>query len=509
MRRGWVGTRVWTGMFVAAAVVGGLGVSAGAQDPGEPLKLNGPMQPSGDVQVVEVSADGRWVVYRADEEVPAAFGPIYVSQASGGPRVRLSERRVDSFAIDPTSSVVVYSERNARLIYAIDIDGTNRRVLAEDRGTVVDFTPDGASVLLRLGDESRLQPLDGSDPTVLLDGAEQPQLSDDGSMVVARLRRSGELVAQAAGGGEPVVLTAPRSGSTIDSFVVSDDGSLVAYRTDVGTGNELHAVPTSGGDPVRIDRDRPWRADIGSKLVVAEENSVVLFRSDQDAAFQLELYAGAADGSGLTRLNGPLIGGGDVKDWDLSPDGQTVVYVADQEVARRRELFAVPVEGGTATKLNTDLPDRGDVGPPSGNAFEISADSTTVVFLADQVTNNVHELWSVPISGGEPIKLNGPLPAGGDVKISNSLFGNGIELTPDGTVVYVADQDTNNVRELWAVDIGGGTPVKLNGPMTPKGDVLPRLAPWVIITPRAQVVYVADQDTNHRREVYLVDLPAS
>ena len=56
------------------------------------------------------------------------------------------------------------------------------------------------------------------------------------------------------------------------------------------------------------------------------------------------------------------------------------------------------------------------------------------------------------------VKLNGPLVLDGDV-----LFFN---VTSDSThVVYVADQDVDGVRELYSVPIGGGSPIKLNGPL--------------------------------------------
>ena len=45
------------------------------------------------------------------------------------------------------------------------------------------------------------------------------------------------------------------------------------------------------------------------------------------------------------------------------------------------------------------------------------------------------------------------------------------QVTPDGSVVYVADQDTDNVFELYSVPIGGGATTKLNGALTAGGEV--------------------------------------
>lgn len=490
---------------IAVLSVGGL-ASAAPGDPGEPIKLNGAMQPSGDVKFAQVSPDGRWVVYRADEEVPSALGALYSVPAAGGQRVRLSQRRVDFYAIDPTGSTVVYSERNAQRVYAIGIDGTNRRQLVDGRGPVVDFTSDGRSVLLQLGDDSVLVPVDGSGGAIVIPGARRPALSRDETMLVAVQRRAHQLVAQPVAGGDPAILTTDATAHrSIDAFIVSHDGSMVAYR--LGR-DELHVVSTAGGPSVRLDRERSWPSVIGPDLHFVDNGATVLFQSDQRVWGEHEIYAAPVDGSDLRSLTGPMVEGGRARDWQLSSDGLTVVYVADQDARRQRELYAVPVEGGPPVKLNGQLPLRGDVGPLSGDGFEISADSSTVIYRADQRTNNVNELWSVPIGGGTPIRLSGSMPPGGDVKLAPWIFGNGLEITADGTVVYVADQETNNVRELWSVPIGGGTSVKLNGPMTPKGDVLPPKAPVLLTTARGQVVYVADQDRNHRRELYIVDLPA-
>lgn len=40
---------------------------------------------------------------------------------------------------------------------------------------------------------------------------------------------------------------------------------------------------------------------------------------------------------------------------------------------------------------------------------QISGDSSRVVYFADQETNDVEEIFSVPLTGGTSVKLNGPL----------------------------------------------------------------------------------------------------
>lgn len=62
-------------------------------------------------------------------------------------------------------------------------------------------------------------------------------------------------------------------------------------------------------------------------------------------------------------------------------------------------------------RLNGPLVSGGDVRWPSG--FLVSDDGTRVVYRADQNTNDVWELFSTPIGGGTASRVNDALPSGG------------------------------------------------------------------------------------------------
>ena len=51
------------------------------------------------------------------------------------------------------------------------------------------------------------------------------------------------------------------------------------------------------------------------------------------------------------KLNGPVISGGNVSAFAISPDGNWVVYLADQESVGRFELYRVSIAGGVTIKL--------------------------------------------------------------------------------------------------------------------------------------------------------------
>jgi len=67
--------------------------------------------------------------------------------------------------------------------------------------------------------------------------------------------------------------------------------------------------------------------------------------------------------------------------------------------------------------------------------------------MADQDRDDVREFFAVPIGGGASRKLNEPLGGKRDVRR--------FELSPDGsTVAHIADQRVNNQRELFSVGTG-------------------------------------------------------
>ena len=165
------------------------------------------------------------------------------------------------------------------------------------------------------------------------------------------------------------------------------------------------------------------------------------------------------------KLNGGLTPGGNVSGFVIAPDGSAVVYRADQRLLGVAELFRVVLSStpGAAQQLNPDY-----VGGQNVTDFAVTPDSSAVIYMANQTNVNVVELYHVPFSTPQQSSppLNGPLVSGGNV--SN------FAISPNSTlVVYLADQTTFGVKELFAVNVGtpGGS-TKLNGLLVvPGGNV--------------------------------------
>ncbi len=261
------------------------------------------------------------------------------------------------------------------------------------------------------------------------------------------------------GGASPVKLNSPLSGgqdvgpvgAEIIKFVpfqISPDSGRVVYFADldVDDGFDLFSAPIDGSAaPV----------ELASLLFFGSAISHGEFRISPDSSrvvhhvpAGLELYSVPIDGSASgVRLNAPLVAGGNVGagQFRISPDSSRVVYNADQQVDERFELFSVPIDASASpVRLNAPLVAGGDVGSLSSSidAFEIGPGGSRVVYMADQDANDRLELYGVPIdASAAPTRLNGPLIPDGDIRR--------FELGSGGILLYLADQEADNVDELY------------------------------------------------------------
>lgn len=144
---------------------------------------------------------------------------------------------------------------------------------------------------------------------------------------------------------------------------------------------------------------------------------------------------------------------------EISPDGLYAVYVQDATTNGAHELWSVPLAGGNPVRLSDVLV------PGQSVKFAISPDSNRVVYLVDQDTAGIPELYSVPIAGGARTKLNMDL-----VDVPGQV--RDFLISPTGQrVYYAADGEVNNVIELWKVDIDGGPSTRVNEEIASSYDV--------------------------------------
>jgi len=253
------------------------------------------------------------------------------------------------------------------------------------------------------------------------------------------------------------------AGRAVNSFQITPDGSRAVYLANpvVSQFYELFSVSTNGAQaPVTISTT-PAIGTIQT-FRVSPDGQRVAFVGDTEEDGVGHLYAAPVDGSaGPVRLDGILVSGGDVSayQFQFTPDGGRVIYLADSGMDERFELHTVPADGSSPPSvLGGPLVAGGDV----LGGFAVSPDGNRVAYVADQDANDVFELYSVPADGSSAsVKLSGTMVFGGDVSFG-PLIG------PDGTrVLSLADQNVNGVVELFSVPIDASqAPVKLNNPVT-------------------------------------------
>jgi Tol biopolymer transport system component len=195
---------------------------------------------------------------------------------------------------------------------------------------------------------------------------------------------------------------------------------------------------------------------------------------------------------GAVKLGGPPAGPV-ILDFQVSPDSKWVVFLASEDGGTFKfELFSSPVAGGTPVKLNPPMPMYQQVG-----GFSITPDSSRVVFGSTDLQGH-RNVYCVPIEGGEPLMLNPPLAEGRNAGLYT--------VTPDGTkVVYVCNQERRSAFELYVVNLDGSGLKKLNGPLVNGGSV----ADYVLSPDGSRLVYVADALTDDVFECFGVSLSGS
>ncbi|KAA3659094.1 MAG: hypothetical protein DWQ04_23260 [Chloroflexi bacterium] len=247
--------------------------------------------------------------------------------------------------------------------------------------------------------------------------------------------------------------------SKVDYYKVSPDGKYAVYRADPDVDNvyETFVVPINGGTPQKLDGVQ------FSSFTISPDSKYIVYQYSG-------LYSILITG-GTPQLLTDLFLTPGVTPYVVSFDSNYVVFLSSEGFGSPNEIYSVPITGGTPQKLN------GDLGSVYGNVFGdfvISQDSSRVVYLANQEEIDVLELFSVPITGGVSQKLNGTLVSGGDVRGSAPPRAPYHISSDSSMVVYLADQETDGVVDLYSVSLNGGSSPKLNAvPNVYKIDITP------------------------------------
>jgi Tol biopolymer transport system component len=304
--------------------------------------------------------------------------------------------------------------------------------------------------------------------------------------------------------GAPVPLG---GGDTVYGGTLSEDGSAFAFIE--GGNARVVSLRTRPIAAVQVGRAAAGRQGVQS-LALTPDGSAIALAGDLVTADVTELFV--ADLSGAIpgparRASRPLVANGDVDagvlaipTYHFSADGKLLAYLADARTDGVTELFVVDVSGGLPgenARVSADLVAGGDVMVESGSS-PFSPDGRLIAYRADQLSDDVFELFVVDVSGGVPAearRINGPLAAGGDV--SSYAF------APDGNgIAYRADQRADDLVELFYADTSGFQPApaqRVNADPVSGGDVSTSIA---FPGDAGEIAFAGDLVADERAEVY-------
>lgn len=426
-------------------------------------RLNGDLVEGGEVIDFRVSSDTRWVVYLARQE-NEPLRELYSTNLQTGENKRLSLDLgsaggvINDFQISPTADRVVYRYYN---------NGTGHNLM---------------SVPLTGGPGTLLNTLRDNDVYV-----QQFEFTPDGQTVVYLANQDedyvGEVYAVAVTGGPTTKLnpSLPVDGDVSD-FVVSPDGQHVVYFADQLTDDvvEAFSVPIGGGSSQRMNAD--LASGTVEDLVITPDGQRVLFRARHQSTGEIELHSTAIAGGLPFTLNPPLPDRGAVTQFAVTPDGSSVVYAATQVSLGTLDLYSVPSTGGPVQKLSAEA-DYGGV-----REFEITSDGTRVVYRADHAltSSRVYQVFSVPVTGGVPVRLNQDLPPW---PVNGAVYE--FAVSPDGrSVVYRADAYEDNYQDFYNVSIEGGPSTRLSFTVPENGVQFARATNRVVFKEQEDLISV-------------------
>ena len=318
-------------------------------------------------------------------------------------------------------------------------------------------------------------------------------------------------------------------------FRLSPDGTKVVYWVGFGEEEEraeaIYVVPVAGGTPINLTGQIVAGLYLeGEPGIAISADSQWLFFTLGDLAAEHVLYrvplSGIADpepisptdedclevkfapmpsdhgvvyartklglvGSELVYVNPSGVSltlttiSGVFGEGGITPDGQWVLYIEDLYGVSGDDLFAVSLDGLTKNQLNDPLVMGGDVVD-----FQISTDNSAVVYRADQDVNDVFEIYTVEFEHGWVYDLIPSMVAGGDVIDYELIY---YENKAIG-VAYRADQLVDEKIDLGSVSMNGATSYLLNPGMPNTGDV----TDFKVSTNGIAVVFIADYIDDQR-----------
>lgn len=435
------------------------------------VKLNRALAEGEDISSFQISSDSSNIVYtvvRYERTISGGYRQIYdlySLQVSSESSVELNHVLLGSnvigwdYQITSTDTHVLYrmAINGVTRLFSIPIAGGNAVNLSDqlpDDISVFSFevSENGETVIFRTGQyisspphtyDLYSIPTEGGTPNKINEGNYAQwgfKISPDSNYVVFQERdenQGSELYSHSIIGDETTKLNgALVSGGTVLDFSISPDSSVVVYQADQQTNNvvELYSVPIAGGSEIKLNNTLVTGQDIWDHRFIPETTNVAFVsRLNLVESINYEFRSSCILGPSECTVD---ISAMEIFYWS-SQDGETT------KLADFTEAFA-----SSPTLDISDSRVR-----ETGSNFQIGQNGNQVVYssyffrnLDDGVRIPEEEVYKLFSTGmdGSTVELN---PTFSDNK---SIWGFNSTHNSD-LVIYRADQETDNVFELFAV----------------------------------------------------------
>ncbi len=273
----------------------------------------------------------------------------------------------------------------------------------------------------------------------------------------------------------------------LSSQLQVDTTARAAFRADAVQDEvfELFTVPLAGGTPLAVSGVVTGGRSVQS-YSWSPDARWVAFIADLDVQGQRELYVSLPEGAPIPiKMSGATVTWAQVLAFAWSPDSQQLAFVADRLTDEVYDLYVVPLRT-RAPRLVSQLLGR-QTGYDGVRQFAWSPDATQLAFVSDALADNLFELFTVDVRTTAVQRASAALaPMGAELDgVSDVAW------SPDSTMLtYLANATFLNVQELFLVPAIGGAVLNLSAPLASGGSV--RGFAWA--PDASRVAFAADKD---------------
>ena len=450
-------------------------------DGSEITELTGVINSSGTGNVFKVAPDGKRVAYLREKKSENDT-EIRISELS------LNDADVTEFDWSPDSSRIAYlvddeSDDRVELYTNLAEGGDNRKVSGSlplgGKVKAFEWSPD-SSLLAYTADQNNLNEFElFTTPPTERDPVKVSGTGSSNRGDVTKFSWSPEssriayLSDQRLADFFELFTNLPRPKPSDDPDPISESVNVLKFAwapvevdrsLAYSTGRRIYTARPNGDDNNRVTRELTDGGKI-SDFSWAPDSTRIAYLADQETDEVFELFTVEPDGNDDVRISDDLTDDGDVTDFSWAPDSTRIAYLADQETDEVFELFTVEPDGNDGLRISDDLTDGGDV-----TDFVWSPDSIRVAYRANQRTADAIELFTATPDGQEKKRVSGDLAIDGNVGEFIWAPRDNSGISPG--IGYVADQNADEVFELFGSTPDGAEPLPLSGSFADDDDVL-------------------------------------